>query len=388
MFPGVIPAMPPTYAILRSCFSRSWGGLEITALETTALLRDRGHRVRLACVPESRLARAAAERDLATIPLAVTGYAHPMLAARLARELRARPVDLIHSEHSRDLATLVGAIRISARAIPLLLTKQMGSYIMKRDLLHRITFAHVDRVLAISDVLRKNVLETTPMPPEKVTVLHHAVDTELFSPARVDRWRVRREFGIPDEAILVGFVGRFSPGKGQEELLAALQTLAPRHPRLRCLIVGEASFGEKEYEQQVRERAARLGLDGLVTFAGFRSDIPEVMATFDIFAFPSHAEAFGIVLIEAMAMERPVVSTDCDGVLDIVENGVTGVYVRPREAASLARGLETLIADPPLRARMGTAGRERVLRMFDQQKRMERLEAIYGEVLRERAAAV
>jgi glycosyltransferase involved in cell wall biosynthesis len=380
--------MPQTYSILRSCFSRSWGGLEITTLETTALLRDRGHRVRLACVPESRLARAAADRDLEILPLAVTGYAHPMLAARLARELRARPVDLIHTELSRDLATLVGAIRMSGRSIPLLLTKQMGSYIMKRDLLHRITFAHVDRVLAISDVLRKNVLETTPVPPEKVTVLHHAVDTELFSPARVDRWRVRREFGIPDEAILVGFVGRFSPGKGQEELLAALQTLAPRHPRLRCLIVGEASFGEKEYEQQVRERAARLGLDGLVTFAGFRTDIPEVMATFDIFAFPSHAEAFGIVLIEAMAMERPVVSTDCDGVLEIVENGVTGVYVRPREAASLARGLEALIADPPLRARMGRAGRERVLRMFDQQKRMERLEAIYGEVLRERAAAV
>jgi glycosyltransferase involved in cell wall biosynthesis len=380
--------MAQTYSILRSCFSRSWGGLELSALETTALLRDRGHTVRLACPPESRLAHEAHERSLDVLLLPVTGYAHPFLAAKLASALRARSVDIIHTELSRDLATLVAAIRMSGRRTPLILTKQMGSYIMKRDLLHRITYAHVDRVLAISDVLRKNVLQTTPMAPAKVSVLHHAVDTGLFSPARVDRWHVRRELGIPDEAILVGFVGRFSPGKGQEELLAALQMLAPRHPRLRCLIVGEASFGEKEYELRIRSQAAGPGLKNAVTFAGFRRDIPSVMATFDVFAFPSHAEAFGIVLIEAMAMERPVVSTNCDGVLDIVEDGVTGVYVQPRDAASLAEGLEKLLTDGPLRTRMGCAGRERVLRMFDQRTRMERLEAVYGEVLHERSGGV
>jgi glycosyltransferase involved in cell wall biosynthesis len=329
----------------------------------------------------------AQERSLELLPLPVTGYAHPLLAARLARELRAQPVDLIHSEHSRDLATLVAAIRLSGRSIPLVLTKQMGSYIMKRDILHRITFSHVDRVLAISEVLRRNVIETTPMRPERVLLLHHAVDTDVFSPDGVDRFRVRREFGIPDDAVLVGFVGRFSPGKGQEELLVSLQPLAARHPGLRCLVVGEASFGEKEYERQIRSLSAQLGLEQVVTFAGFRSDIPEVMAAFDIFTFPSHAEAFGIVLIEAMAMERAVVSTNCDGVVDIVEDGVTGVYVSPRDARSLEAGLERLIVNPALRHSMGKAGRQRVLRMFDQRKRLEKLEAIYKEVLRERSGS-
>jgi glycosyltransferase involved in cell wall biosynthesis len=369
--------------ILRSCFSRSWGGLELSTVSTTDLLQRRGHRVWLACPPASRLAEECTRRGIPVLPLAVRGYAHPLLAVRLARFLRRNSVEILHSELSRDLATLVTAIRFSGRKIPLLLTKQMGSYIMKRDVLHRITYAHVDRVLAISNVLRTNVLETTPMRPERVVVLHHAVDTEEFSPARGDRIRIRREFGINDAETLVGFVGRFSPGKGHEDLLEALRLLKPRFPLVRCLIIGEASLGEKVYEQEIRAMTTRLDLDSVVRFAGFRPDIPALMSAFDVFAFPSHAEAFGIVLIEAMAMERPVVSTNCDGVLDIVVDGTTGVSVPPRNPGKFAAGLARLIVDPSLRERMGRAGRHRVQQMFNQSTRIERLEEIYQEVLLE-----
>jgi len=83
-------------------------------------------------------------------------------------------------------------------------------------------------------------------------------------------------------------------------------------------VVGEPSYGEEEYGRKILESAKSLVGEGVVTFCGFRTDIPEVMATLDVLAFPSHAEAFGDVLIEAMAMKLPVVSTNCDGVLDIV----------------------------------------------------------------------
>jgi glycosyltransferase involved in cell wall biosynthesis len=376
--------MNDQFAILRSCFSRSWGGLELSTVTTTDLLHRRGHRVWLACPPASRLAEECASRGIPVLPLDVRGYAHPVLAARLSRFLRRNSIEILHSELSRDLATLVAAIRFSGRKIPLLLTKQMGSYIMKRDPLHRLTYAHVDRVLAISNVLRKNVLETTPMVPDRVVVLHHAVDTEEFSPARGDRLRIRREFGIDDTETLVGFVGRFSPGKGHEDLLEALHLLKSGFPRLRCLIVGEASLGEKGYEQEIRSMATRLDLDTVVGFAGFRRDVPAIMSAFDVFAFPSHAEAFGIVLIEAMAMERPVVSTNCDGVLDIVVDGTTGVSVPPRSPKEFAAGLARLLLDSSLRERMGRAGRQRVMHMFNQSTRIERLEEIYREVLLER----
>jgi len=369
--------------ILRSCFSRSWGGLELTALETTLELQQRGHRVWLACPPGSRLEEEALRESIATFPLTVTGYAHPLLAVRLARFLHHTAIELIHTELSKDLATLIAGMRLSGRRIPLLLTKQMGSYVMKRDLLHRLTYAHVSRVLAISTVIRKNVIDTTPMPPERVLLLHHAVDTERFSPEHVHGRGVRKELGLPEDALVIGFVGRFSPGKGHEELLEAAADLRPRYPAIRLVIVGEASYGEKPYEERIRHIVRARGLGDIVTFAGFRHDIPALMASFDIFAFPSHAEAFGIVLIEAMAMERPVVSTNCDGILDIVVDGVTGIMVHPRNTRELAEGLSRLLASPALRTQLGKAGRERVLEHFDREARMDRLEAIYREVLEE-----
>jgi len=239
----------------------------------------------------------------------------------------------------------------------------------------------VDRVLAISEVIHKNVLDTTPITPDRVLTLHDAIDTNVFSLQQADRQKVRKELGLDNDIVLIGFVGRFSPGKGHEELLEAARIISRTAENAHFLIVGEASRGEQRYEQKIMSLSRSLGIEKAVTFAGFREDIPDVMAAFDIFAFPSHAESFGVVLIEAMAMERPVVSTNCDGVLDIVVDGETGLYVQPRRADELAVALMQLIADPLLRDQMGKAGRKRVEELFDQRKQISTLEGIYEELL-------
>ena len=363
--------------ILQSCFSYSWGGLELQALEVSALLLNRGHGVWLACSRGSRLQEEAMDRHIPTLPLRITGYVHPTAMWRLAGLIRHANIDVIHAQHSRDIATLVPAIKLTRRKIPLLLSKRVGSYIQKKDLFHRFTYGNVSRVLAISNVIHQNVLDTTPMTAEGVVTVHDAIDTELFSPARINRTTIREEFGIDAGTIVVGFVGRYSRGKGHEDLLRAALILRERRPHIRYLIVGEASYGEEDYASTVKDLARSLGLDDIVTFTGYRGDIPEVMSAFDIFAFPSHAESFGVVLIEAMAMERPVVSTNCDGVLDIVVDGETGLYVHPKNPEELAAALLRLIENPALRERLGKAGRARVLEHFDQRKQVEELEGIY-----------
>lgn len=367
--------------ILQTCFSYSWGGLEIQALEISKQLKHRKHRVWLACLRKSRLEQAALDANVNVLPLTIRGYVHPFAATKLARLIRREGIDIIHCQHSSDLATLVLAKKLSRERCPILLSKRVGSYITKKDLVHRFVYAHVDRVFAISDVIHRNVLETTPVSPDRVITLHDAVDTEIFSPARVSMTRVRQEFGYDDDTLVVGFVGRFSPGKGHEEFLMAASILANKYRNIRFLIVGEASYGEQGYEQRIRAMCTALHLDGVVQFAGYRTDIPDVMAAFDIFAFPSHAEAFGVALIEAMAMELPVVSTNCDGVLDIVVDGVTGLYVNPRDAQQLADALEKLGTDPALRRQMGKAGRRRVEELFDQRKQVSRIEELYYELL-------
>lgn len=368
--------------ILQTCYSPSWGGLELQALELSVQLQRRGHAVTLSCPPDTRLAREAEAAGIQSLLLPVRRYVHPLLIARLSRELRTRSIQLIHCQHSRDVATVIPAMLLSGARRPVLLSKRVGSYLNKKDLFHRATYRYVDRILAISDVIHHNVLDTLPVGADRVLTLHDAVDTQRFSPEHGNREKVRKEFGYDRETRVVGFVGRFSPGKGHEELLNAAALLKESHPRTRYLVVGEPSLGEEQYAEEIQALARALNVDSIVRFAGFRNDIPDVMAAFDLFAFPSHAESFGIVLIEAMAMEKPVVSTNCDGVLDIMVQGETGLMVPPRDAKALAGALRQLLDDPSLRARMGPAARRRVTELFDQQRQLDRLEKIYHSVTR------
>lgn len=371
----------PSLYILQTCFSHSWGGLELQALEMSTRLHTRGHVVWMACCGGSRLESEARDAGIPTFPLDIRGYFHPRYAWRLGRFIKEKGFDIIHCQQSKDIASVVPAMNFSRQRIPLVLSKRVGSYLIKKDIFHRYTHAHIDRVLAVSEVIRKNVIDTTPVPAERVTTLHDGIDIGMFSLQRADRLKVRSEFGYEPQQIVIGFVGRFSPGKGHEEFLEAGSILRKVYPDVRFSVVGEASHGEERYEQKIRTLCSVLGLDGEVTFTGFRRDIPDVMAAFDIFVFPSHAESFGVVLIEAMAMERPVVSTNCDGVLDIVVDETTGLYVDPRNAKQLAAAIGRLIRHPQLRESMGKAGRRRVEELFDQKLQMDRVEEIYRELL-------
>ncbi|HTY58225.1 MAG TPA: glycosyltransferase family 4 protein [Bacteroidota bacterium] len=369
--------------VLQTCFSRSWGGLEIQALEVTSRLGKRGYPVTLACCTGSRLASEAKAAGLRVIEFDVSGYFHPRALWSLSRYIGSASPKIIHCQHSKDLSIVVPAADISGSRPRILLSKRVGSYVSKRDLFHRYTYSRVALVLAISEVIHRNVIATTPMPPERVVTLHDAIDADEYSPAKGNRARVRGEFGYAGENIVIGFVGRFSPGKGHEELLQAAAEILPARPDVRFLVAGEASAGEESYEREIRHMCTSLGLDGAVRFAGFRRDVPEVMSSFDILAFPSHAESFGVVLIEAMAMELPVVSTNCDGVVDIVVEGETGLYVHPRASRELAAALLQLIDDPTMRRRFGVAGRRRVLELFDRRQQIDRLEKIYAGLLAE-----
>ncbi|HEX9006143.1 MAG TPA: glycosyltransferase family 4 protein [Bacteroidota bacterium] len=368
--------------ILVTCFSPAWGGLELQARDLACHLQERGHEVWLACLPDSPLEREAKEQQVHPLPFDVTGYVHPRLVWRLGKFIARNQLDIIHCHLSRDIATVVPAMKLSMTEVPIVLTRGMGSGISKKDPLHQFTYGNLALVIAVSSVIHRNILETTPMVPERVVTVPCGIDSAYFSPERVTGAGVRREFGYDRETTVVGFVGRFSPGKGHEELLKAAAAIAKQRPRTRFLVVGQASHGEQAYEQQIRKMHAEMGLEGVMTFAGYRKDVPEVMAAFDLLAFPSHAEAFGLVLTEAMAMERAVVASSSDGVLDIVVDGETGLLVPPRDADRLAGGLLRLIDDPPLRERLGKAGRRRVLEFFDQKKQLDRLEELYGQLQR------
>jgi glycosyltransferase involved in cell wall biosynthesis len=179
---------------------------------------------------------------------------------------------------------------------------------------------------------------------------------------------------------LVGLVGRISPWKGQHVFIEAAGQVRKRFPNARFQIVGSAMFGETEYERQVRDQVATLGLEECVEFTGFRSDVPELVAEFDVLVHASTTgEPFGQVIAEGMAAGKPVVATDGGAVPEIVQDGVTGLLVPMGQAAPMAEAILRLLENPEEARAMGAAGAQRIEEHFTMSHVVQKVEKIYDD---------
>ncbi len=209
--------------------------------------------------------------------------------------------------------------------------------------------------------------------------IYDGINCEAFAPG--GGAAVRREFGIPAEAPLVGIVGHLQRWKGQLLVVEAIAIARARHPDLRCLIVGGVHRLGEDYAAEVRARIAAEGLDRHVILTGARRDVAACMDAMDVVIHSSiRAEPFGRVLIEAMALGRPLIAPRLGGPCEIVADGETGILVPPRDAAALAEAIATLVADRPRCAAMGRAARERVDRMFDIRHHVRAIEQVFDDI--------
>lgn len=343
-------------------------------------LRERGVHCELICHPESRLFLEAYNQGIILHEMKASGYFHPMKILRVASLLKAGGFNLVHTHATKDLWVLAPGMRLHNKYVPLLMTKHVGSFIKKKDRLHRWIYDRVDYALAISNVIRQNLLDTTPLPPEKILLLHNGINTNEFSAEKHDGAVFREELGIANDELLIGMLGRFSPGKGHEDFLRAAARLEKQRPNVRFVIVGEASRGEAAYEESVKRLAKELNIEKL-TFAGFRSNVADVLAALDIFAFPSHNEAFGIALVEAMSMGKAVVCSTGDGILDIAVDNENALMFTTKDDEDLTGKLDKLINAPELRDRLGKNARRRAVEHFDLSIFTNNLIQIYQKAL-------
>ncbi len=327
-------------------------------------LMKRNISVELLCINESRLHVEAANAGLFTRPVKASGYFRPFTILKIFNIIRRNSFDVIHTQASKDLWLLVPALKMGKLQTPLIMTKQVGSFIVKKDALHKWIYGRLNFALAISSVIKKNLRDTCPLPDEKILLLHNGIDTSVFDPSKADGTKIRAEFGISEAEILIGMMARFSPGKGHEEFLSAASELNKKQKNLKFFVVGEASRGENDYEQRIKRIAAEKKIDNLI-FTGYRGDTPDILSAMDIFVFPSHNEAFGIALAEAMSMGIPSVCSNSDGILDLAVDGETSLLFEVKNYRDLIVKLEKLIGSPELRNRLGTAARVRAQNNFD-----------------------
>lgn len=366
--------------ILFTCLSKSWGGMEMYTITAINQLLKRNIKVELLCASESRLHIEANNLGIIIHPIKAAGYFHTMSTIKTAALIRKGNYDLIHSHFSKDLWLLVPALKLLKNKIPLLLTKHVGSFISKKDKLHEWVYNRVNLAFAISKVIKKNLIETTTLKEEKIIILHNGIDTKKFDPEKVDAKKVREEFNIKQNEIVIGMIARISPGKGHEQFIEAAQILNAKYSNLKFLISGEASRGEDEYADKIKKIIKEKKITNII-FTGFRIDVPEIIASMDIFVFPSHAEAFGIALAEALSMAKPSVCSNSDGILDIAVDNETSLLFENKNSADLADKIAKLIESPETRKILGINSRKRAVLNFDIEIITDKVIGIYNSII-------
>ena len=241
----------------------------------------------------------------------------------------------------------------------------------------------VDRVFPVSRQIQRS-LEAGGVLPERLRVLYSGLDLGAV-PVQADGRQIRHQFGIPVDVPLIGTVGNLFPRKGYEVMLQALPTILKSLPELHYLIVGS---GNATYEARLRSLVKELGVATRVHFAGFQDPVYSCLAAIDLYVHPALTEGFGIAVLEAMAMRKPVVATATGGLPEIVQDGETGIVVLPGDPDALAQSVSELLQDSARCRQLGEAGRTRVATHFAVKSMMDQLVSGYGTLLGRRVPEV
>ena len=375
------------------CISHSWGGLEQVAAEDSIALANLGLSIRVLCLFDSPIYKylVASKATLEIVPIEFTpsNYFDLKLKAKLDGLISAS-VNLVHTHQTSLLGSIVPWLW-PHRSVALLATRHIMNGHNKKGVYHKAIYSRVDSLIVMSQSLRENVIQTHALPERRVKVIHLGLDFEKFNPHRAFGEKFRAQWGADDDTVVIGLVGRIDPAKGQATFIRSaaglLKNLDESKKNIRFVIVGEETLGaESHYLAELKEMVRQLQLEDYVVFAGYQENIPAVMQSFDLAVMPSRQETFGLVAIEAMAMECPIVISSGGSAFEIVGNCEYGLMMRPDDPFDLQRQLMHLLMHPEERREMGRKAREYVRSQYDRQERLIKTLALYAKVLRKRRA--
>jgi len=296
----------------------------------------------------------------------------------LVRLLKKERPEILHCH--RHKPTVYGAIAARLAGVPHVISHVHGlnrTRSLGRKITNRFIFGAVDKVIAVSDGVNKDVLRTnTAIPPGKVVTVHNGIDVDRVAAVSAGRDEVRERLGLKKDAVVFGTVGRLAQTKGQVYLLEAFSVTLKNLPGSVLLIAGDGPLmGE------LARKAEDLGITPSVRFLGHRQDVLEIMRAFDVFVFPSLAEGLPLALLEAMASGVIVVASNVGGIPDVLGNGLYGRLVPPRDAASLAAAMaDAALLSAEEKRKTAEAARLRVLGEFTKEVMCKALTDVYGEL--------
>lgn len=299
----------------------------------------------------------------------------PMALFDLLGLVQAEKIDIVHAAGMKGilLGRAAGHFRGRKVVIHLHDTSVPGPLFR---MLHRAMAGWTDRCLVVSEAVGKLARGRFGIRADRVTVLYNGMDPDRFRNVAPDaRERIRKEFGLPENAPVLAVIGRLSREKGQAFFLPSLPELMKTHPEVRLLIVGEGPT-----RAECEGIAARSGAMHAVRFTGQRSDIPDILAAVDVLVIPSLMEGLSFCALEAMAAGRPVAAFRVGGIPELIVHERTGVLAPERDRPALVAEIRRLLDDRERRSSV-VAGAGEFVSRFSIQAHVGKLIAVYEEVL-------
>jgi glycosyltransferase involved in cell wall biosynthesis len=355
-------------------------------LQLTTGLRSHGFQCEIACPGDSELVHDGLAAGFQVHPIPMAGPLNPLrdllAVISLAEVIRERRPVLIHAHGSKAALIARVATMFSRRTRTIVtvhsdvlyggVSRSMRSiYIASERRLARRT----SRIVAVSEALRRQLVDVYRLPQEQVVTIHNGLDLGPFLAGGL-RLATRKRYGVPNDAVLIGLAARFAPQKALDVLVEAAAPVLETDPRVWLVIAGDGPLLET-----VRTRARASTARDRILFPGFETDMPGLLSALDLYVSSSISEGLALGTVEAMAAGLPVVATKVGGTPEIIEDGLTGTLVAAGKPAPLGAAIARLLKDPGERRRMGEAGRARAVAEFGEDTMLGRIAEIYREVL-------
>jgi len=355
--------------------SLGWGGQEIRVIMELREMAKRGHETILIAPPDSDIFRRGLDFQIRTLPLSMRRFAFFHNLNWLTNFFRSEKVDVVNTHSSRD-SWLAGFAARKAK-VPLAIKTRHISARVSRGWLTRLVYQKLhDYIITTSKSIAENMVQWNGFDPHRISAIPTGVDLHRFD-LDLPPLRLRAELGLSPEARLVGVVSVLRSWKGHPDFLRAACDVKKRWPNTYFIIVGEGPR-----RSQIEGDLLQMGIEEFVFLIGHRDEIPQILQDLDVFVLPSYAnEGVPQALLQAMAMQRPVVATAVGGIPEVVTSGKEGLLCEPQNPKALASNILQILENPSEAEKMGRTARQRVIKHFSLERMVDRLEDIYYRML-------
>jgi glycosyltransferase involved in cell wall biosynthesis len=362
-----------------------WAGTSVVVHAIARRLIERGDDVAVVCLDDE-----VAERFQAIGARAVRSpyWLHPINPldivpfVQMTALCRREKYDLVVTHTSKG--GVIGRMTARLAGVPAIIHHAHGySFTEDRQTRARAFYLLMERVAArcghlaisVSEEHRLSAIRNKVESPDTICTIHNGIDLTPFE--RADGRAAREKFGFGGDEIILGTVGRLAFSNGYEHMIRAMPAILARHPRARLVIAGDGPLGDEH-----RAVVQSLQLTDKVRFLGFRRDVPDLLASYDVYVHPSLWEGLSVSILEAMASGKAIVATDVVGNREQIKHERTGLMAPPRSSQALSEAVCRLLDDPSLARQLGLQAHAMAREQFSQEMMVDRNVAVYDRLVR------